>query len=138
MVDESGVDNEEESTVPSEESEETEASLLEIKHLLLGVQKTLHTMQSESRKMSDELKELRASFDSQGRQISQLKQSLAKANKANEELQEQLKKQNKKIQFYTRTTKSNNILGKTLLKSMESQRNCIHLQTKLSQSLPKS
>ena len=36
LVDESGVDNEEESTVPSEESEETEASLLEIKHLLLG------------------------------------------------------------------------------------------------------
>ena len=55
-------------------------------------------MQSENRKMSDELKELRASFESQGRQISQLKQSLAKANKANEELQEQLKKQNKKIQ----------------------------------------
>ena len=98
LVEESGGDNEEESTVPSEESEETEASLLEIKHLLLGVQKTLHTMQSENRKMSDELKELRASFDSQGRQISQLKQSLAKANKANEELQEQLKKQNKKIQ----------------------------------------
>ena len=62
LVDESGVDNEEESTVPSEESEETEASLLEIKHLLLGVQKTLHTMQSENRKMSEELKELRASF----------------------------------------------------------------------------
>ena len=97
-MDESGVDNEEESTVPSEESEETEGSLLEIKHLLLGVQKTLHTMQSENRKMSEELKELRASFDSQGRQISQLKQSLAKANKANEELQEQVKKQNKKIQ----------------------------------------
>ena len=55
LVDESGVDNEEESTVPSEESEETEASLLEIKHLLLGVQKTLHTMQSENRKMSEEL-----------------------------------------------------------------------------------
>ena len=94
LVDESGVDNEEESTVPSEESEETEASLLKIKDLLLGVQKTLHTMQSENRKMSEELKELRASFDSQDRQISQL----AKANKANEELQEQLKKQNKKIQ----------------------------------------
>ena len=55
LVDESGVDNEEESTVPSEESEETEARLLEIKHLLLGVQKTLPTMQSENRKMSEEL-----------------------------------------------------------------------------------
>ena len=55
-------------------------------------------MQSENRKMSEELEELKASFDSQGRQISQLKQSLAKANKANKELQEQLKKQNKKIQ----------------------------------------
>ena len=97
-MDESGVDNEEEFTAPFEESEETEASLLKIKHLLLGVQKTLHTMQSENRKMSEELKDLKASFDSQGRQVSQLKQSLAKANKANEELQDQLQKQNKKIQ----------------------------------------
>jgi len=48
--------------------------------------------------MSEELKELTTSFDSKGRQIFQLKQSLAKANKANEELQVQLQKQNKKIQ----------------------------------------
>ena len=65
-------------------------------------------MQSEYRKMSDELKELRVSFDSQGRQISQLKQSLAKANKANEELQDQESQiseilyQNDEIEQYTR------------------------------------
>ena len=81
LSDVSGVDNEEDTTVPSKESEESEASLIGIKHLLLGVQKPLHTMQSEKRKMSEDLKELRASFDNRGRQISQLKQSLAKANK---------------------------------------------------------
>ena len=78
-------------------TEEKETSLEEIKGLLEGVQRTLVEMRTDNRRMTDELTELKSSFNTHSTEINSLKKTLNKALFENDTLKQTVDSLKKKV-----------------------------------------
>ena len=78
-------------------SNEEEPTLTEIKNLLVGMQTSVSKILVENQNLKEELSELKAAVNTQGRDFDEVKASLGRVRKENQSLKEQLYKTTEKL-----------------------------------------